>query len=283
MEIVKNKRFGEERALYNSKDLQIIDCKFDGEEDGESALKESNNIIVDNCYFNLRYPFWHDEKLTINNCELTNLCRAALWYSKDIKINDSKLFGIKALRECKDIEINKSEIDSLEFGWRSKNIKVLDTKIRNCEYLFFESKNINIDNVDLQGKYTFQYVENLEINNSILDTKDAFWHSKNVVVRNSTIKGQYLAWYSEGVTLINCKIIGTQPLCYCKNLKLIDCEMIDTDLAFEYSDVEASIKGSILSVKNPKSGKIVADEIKEIILHDSKIECKCEIIDKSKH
>ena len=282
MEIVKNKRFGEERALYNSKDLQIIDCKFDGEEDGESALKESNNIIVDNCYFNLRYPFWHDEKLTINNCELTNLCRAALWYSKDIKINDSKLFGIKALRECKDIEINKSEIDSLEFGWRSKNIKVLDIKIRNCEYLFFESKNINIDNVDLQGKYTFQYVENLEINNSILDTKDAFWHSKNVVVRNSTIKGQYLAWYSEDVTLINCKIVGTQPLCYCKNLKLIDCEMIDTDLAFEYSDVEASIKGSILSVKNPKSGKIVADEIKEIILHDSKIECKCEIIDKSK-
>ena len=282
MEIVKNKRFGEERALYNSKDLQIIDCKFDGEEDGESALKESNNIIVDNCYFNLRYPFWHDEKLTINNCELTNLCRAALWYSKDIKINDSKLFGIKALRECNDIEINKSEIDSLEFGWRSKNIKVLDIKIRNCEYLFFESKNINIDNVDLQGKYTFQYVENLEINNSILDTKDAFWHSKNVVVRNSTIKGQYLAWYSEDVTLINCKIVGTQPLCYCKNLKLIDCEMIDTDLAFEYSDVEASIKGSILSVKNPKSGKIVADEIKEIILHDSKIECKCEIIDKSK-
>lgn len=282
MEIVKNKRFGEERALYNSKDLQIIDCKFDGEEDGESALKESNNIIVDNCYFNLRYPFWHDEKLTIKNCELTNLCRAALWYSKDIKINDSKLFGIKALRECNDIEINKSEIDSLEFGWRSKNIKVLDTKIRNCEYLFFESKNINIDNVDLQGKYTFQYVENLEINNSILDTKDAFWHSKNVVVRNSTIKGQYLAWYSEDVTLINCKIVGTQPLCYCKNLKLIDCEMIDTDLAFEYSDVEASIKGSILSVKNPKSGKIVADEIKEIILHDSKIECKCEIVDKSK-
>ncbi len=282
MEIVKNKRFGEERALYNSKDLQIIDCKFDGEEDGESALKESNNIIVDNCYFNLRYPFWHDNELTINNCELTNLCRAALWYSKDIKINDSKLFGIKALRECKDIEINKSEIDSLEFGWRSKNIKVLDTKIRNCEYLFFESKNINIDNVDLQGKYTFQYVENLEINNSILDTKDAFWHSKNVVVRNSTIKGQYLAWYSEDVTLINCKIVGTQPLCYCKNLKLIDCEMIDTDLAFEYSDVEASIKGSILSVKNPKSGKIVADEIKEIILHDSKIECKCEIVDKSK-
>ena len=41
-------------------------------------------------------------------------------------------------------------------------------------------------------------------------------------------------------------------------------------LAFEYSDVEASIKGSIVSVKNPKSGTIIADEIKEIILTEDK-------------
>ena len=59
-------------------------------------------------------------------------------------------------------------------------------------------------------------------------------------------------------------------MCYCKNLKLLDCEMIDTDLAFEYSDVEASIKGSIVSVKNPKSGTIMADDIKEIILTEDK-------------
>ena len=59
-------------------------------------------------------------------------------------------------------------------------------------------------------------------------------------------------------------------MCYCKNLKLLDCEMIDTDLAFEYSDVEASIKGSIVSVKNPKSGTIMAGDIKEIILTEDK-------------
>lgn len=121
-------------------------------------------------------------------------------------------------------------------------------------------------------------MENLTIDNSNLDTKDAFWHSKNVVVKNSLVKGEYLGWFSDGLTLINCKIIGTQPLCYCKNLKLINCTMEETDLSFEYSDVDANIKGNIMSIKNPKSGRIVADSIGEIIKEDSIMEDVCDIV-----
>ena len=94
----------------------------------------------------------------------------------------------------------------------------------------------------MKGKYSFQYTENCIIKNSYLDTKDAFWHSKNVTVINSVVKGEYLAWYSENLKLINCKIIGTQPLCYAETV-LENCEMIDCDLAFEKSEVMASIKG----------------------------------------
>ena len=130
----------------------------------------------------------------------------------------------------------------------------------------------------MQGKYSFQYVENLEIEDSHLDTKDAFWHSKNVTVRNSTVKGEYLAWYSEGLTLIHCKIIGTQPLCYCKNLKLIDCTMEDADLAFEYSDVEAEVSGHSISVKNPRSGRIVADSVGEVIREGAVMPCTGEVV-----
>jgi hypothetical protein len=116
-------------------------------------------------------------------------------------------------------------------------------------------------------------MENLTIRNSYLDTKDAFWHSKNVTVVSSTVKGEYLAWFSEGLTLIDCHIIGTQPLCYCKDLKLINCTMEGTDLSFEYSDVEADVKGHILSVKNPRSGYITADSVGEIITGDAVMEC----------
>ena len=104
--------------------------------------------------------------------------------------------------------------------------------------------------------------------NCVLDTKDAFWHSENVWVRNSVVKGEYLAWYSHGLVLENCKIIGTQPLCYCEDLKLINCEMIDTDLAFEKSTVKATIKYSVLSIKNPKEGEIIVPAVKEIIMDD---------------
>ena len=96
-------------------------------------------------------------------------------------------------------------------------------------------------------------------------------------MKNCTLKGEYLAWYSEGLTLIDCHITGTQPFCYCKDLTLINCTTEGCDLAFEYSDVQADIKGSILSVKNPRSGKITADDFGEIILEDAVMDMTCEI------
>ena len=98
MNTITNKIFDEERALYGLQNLIIKDCSFDGPADGESALKEGKEIIVQNCFFNLRYPFWHDEGLKITATEMTEFCRAAVWYSHDIEIVDTKLHGIKALR-----------------------------------------------------------------------------------------------------------------------------------------------------------------------------------------
>lgn len=259
-----NKTFSKERDLYHEQDLTLINCRFSGEEDGESALKEVDNVVLINNVMELRYPLWHGKEIELNNVTMTETCRAALWYSKDIDIYLCNLFGIKALRECKDITINITTINSPEFGWKCDHIKGNNLTITS-EYAFFESKNITLSNIKFKGKYSFQYVENLKIENSNLDTKDAFWHAKNVTIKNSIIKGEYLGWYSEDVTLINCTIIGTQPLCYCKNLKLVDCKTENCDLAFEYSEVEGNIIGSIDSIKNPKSGTIRVDEIKEQI------------------
>ena len=268
MKEIKNERFGEERALYGVQDIKLIDCKFDGKEDGESALKEAKHFILENCYMNLRYPLWHDDDVELKQVTMTENCRAALWYTTNVKIQNSKLFGIKALRECKDIEIKNTEIESPEFGWRSENISLEDVKINKSEYLFFEGKNLTLKNVDFKGKYSFQYVENMLIENSILDTKDAFWHARNVTVKNSVIKGEYLAWYCENLTFINCKITGTQPFCYCKGLKLVDCEMYDSDLCFEKSETEAVITTPVVSIKNPLAGNIYVPSVGEIIRDD---------------
>ena len=269
--------FDEERALYNATDTDIINCTFAGEADGESVLKEARNIIVKDTSFSLRYPLWHVKKFVMKNSKMDELTRAALWYSDDGEIKDSVLGGIKAVRECNRISITNCDINSPEFGWKSSDITLKDSSV-TAEYIFLDSKNVTLNNVNMKGKYSFQYMENLTIINSNLDTKDAFWHSKNVTVVDSVVKGEYLAWFSDGLTLINCKIIGTQPLCYCKNLKLINCTMEETDLSFEYSDVEADVKGHVISIKNPKSGTITVDSVGEIIHDDPVMECTGKVI-----
>lgn len=277
MKQIFNQKFDKERSLYNLTNTQVINCSFAGIADGESVLKECRNILVKNCQFSLRYPLWHAKKFELKNSSLDELTRAPIWYSSNGKIDDCEITGVKCLRECKNIVVNDCKIVSPEFGWRCKDLHIANSNIDSM-YFLFESKNVEIENLNMSGKYSFQYVKNLRITNSNLDTKDAFWHSKNVIVENSIVKGEYLGWFSENLTLINCKIIGTQPLCYCKNLKLINCVMQDTDLAFEYSDVDADVYGNILSIKNPKSGNIVADSIGEVIHDDAVIKCNGKVL-----
>lgn len=273
MEKIFDLQFDEERALYASDSLSVVNCRFDGERDGESAFKESRNIETLNCYFNLRYPFWHDCGVLIDNCEMTELCRAALWYSEGIRIQNSKLHGIKALRECADVHIADSDIVSTEFGWLSRGIEMKNSSAAG-EYFMFGAKSLDFSGVSLKGKYSFQYITDSVFENCNFDTKDAFWHAKNVTVRNSVVKGEYLAWYCENVTFENCVIYGTQPLCYCKGLRLINCEMRDADLAFERSEVEATLTAPIISIKNAYSGRIEAPMVDEIIIDDENALCE---------
>lgn len=271
MKIIEHQTFDQERALYGSSGLTVRHCAFDGPADGESAFKECTGIAAEHCFFNLRYPFWHDHGLKLTDSELTPSCRAALWYSDHVEISGTKLHGIKALRECSDVVIQNCDILSQEFGWSVRGIRMENTAAIS-EYFMMRAENLTFTGVRLTGKYSFQYIKNAVFDRCTLDTKDAFWHSEHVTVRNSVVKGEYLAWYSHGLTLEHCKIIGTQPLCYCKDLKLIDCEMVDTDLCFEKSQVEATVTTPVDSIKNPLSGVIRVPAVGEIIRDDPQAE-----------
>ena len=274
---IENATFDEERALYHLFDTDVVSCTFAGPADGESALKESHGVALTDCTFSLRYPLWHATDFSLRRVRMDELTRAPIWYSNDGLISGCTITGIKCLRECQHTRIQDSTIKSPEFGWKCHDVEYENTAMES-EYFMFDSSDIRVNHMNFKGKYSFQYVNNLHITNSNLDTKDAFWHSKNITVEDSIVKGEYLGWFSEGLTLIRCHIIGTQPLCYCKDLKLIDCTMEGTDLAFEYSDVEATVKGHILSVKNPKSGTITADSVGEIIHEDPIMECTGQVI-----
>ena len=280
-QVIENKTYPQERALYHLQDALVRGCRFEGEEDGESAFKEGRRLRVENCLFALRYPLWHVHGLHLAASEMTETCRAALWYDSDVTIEDCAMHGIKALRECEDVTLRRVEVSSPEFGWNTKRVRVEESELAG-DYMFFGAGGLELTDVEQSGKYSFQYVRNLRAAHCKFDTKDAFWHSKNVTVTDSVVKGEYLGWYSENLTFIRCRIIGTQPLCYCKNLRLIDCTTEGCDLAFEYSTVHAEIRGAVLSVKNPRGGKIVADGFGEIIEGDNVYPVKAKLIARGK-
>lgn len=271
--IYSNTRFDEERALYGLTGIIVDHCRFEGPADGESALKETSDIHVRDCFFDLRYPFWHVKDGFIERIEMTENCRAALWYDENMRISDSRINGIKAVRECQHVSLKNCTIQSPEFAWKTE-----DVSMQNCslisEYPFFEGKQLDIHHLSMKGKYSFQYIEQSEIYDSELKTKDAFWHSSHVTVYDSIIEGEYLGWYSDYLKLVRCTIRGTQPLCYCHHLVLEDCIMENCDLAFEKSDVEATVISHIDSIKNPISGHITASSIGDSIIE---YETSCQI------
>lgn len=167
MKIIENQIFDEERSLYGSSELLVKNCSFDGPADGESAFKECSQIEVEDCFFNLRYPFWHDQGLTIRHSEMTDNCRAALWYSSHVMVTDSKLHGIKAFRECSDVSIQNCDIVSPEFGWSVQRICMEDTAAVS-EYFMMRSEDLTFRRVHFQGKYSFQYIKNAVFEDCVL-------------------------------------------------------------------------------------------------------------------
>ena len=49
--------------------------------------------------------------------------------------------------------------------------------------------------------------------------------------------------------------------------------MSNSNLAFEYSDVEADIKGHVDSIRNILSGKVVVDSLGEYVQDEHVLEC----------
>lgn len=273
MEIIQGKSFDEERALYGKQHLHLIDCAFTGEADGESAVKECSDVIAENCLCNLRYPFWHVHGLVIRKSDITENGRAALWYSDHIEITDTKMHGIKALRECHDVSVRNCDIISNEFGWFASDFAMEGCKLAG-DYTMLHSHNVSARNVTFRGRYILQYMHDCVFEACDITSRDAFWHAQNVTVKNSVLRGEFLGWYSNHLTLDHCRILSSQPLCYCKNLKLVDCEVVDSDLCFENSEIDATIVTSVDSIKNPLSGTIRLPDLDELIRTDPRSKAK---------
>lgn len=273
---IRQKILKGERALFQGRDLKIYDTIFD---DGESPLKDSQDIELYNSMFKWKYPLWYSRNILAENCTWFEMGRAGVWYTDNITVKNALIEAPKNFRRCQGVTLEHVDFpNASETLWHCSGVKMEHVNAKG-DYFAMNSQDMVIRDFQLVGNYSFDGAKNVEIHNAKMLSKDAFWNSENVTVYDSFISGEYLGWNAKNLTLINCTVESLQGMCYIENLTMKNCRLLNTTLAFEYSTVDAEIHGKIDSVMNPVGGVIRADEIGELIMEKEKVDLeKTEII-----
>ncbi len=268
MKTIKDLEFGGERPLYALHGARLENVTI---HPGESSIKEGSDIEAVNCRFEGKYVFWEVTDFTVRNCYFAESARSSLWYSRGCRMIDCKVDAPKLFRRMQGIYVENTDFPNGEqFLWDCRDIELRNVSIGNCDYVFMHSENIRIYNYRQDGNYGFQYAKNVEIRNAVINSKDAFWEAENVTVYDSEINGEYLGWYGKNLRFVRCHLTGEQLLCYVDGLVLEDCTFgEDANLLFEYSTLDATVKGHLTSVKNPTSGRLRAGSIGEISIDEN--------------
>lgn len=275
-EIIIQGKFTGERALYDRHNLRIEDSVF---MDGESPLKESSDIDLNNCSFKWKYPFWYCKNINVENSSWLDMARAGCWYVENMSVKNCLIEAPKNFRKCTNLTLTDVNIpNAAETLWNCDKVTMKNVSAKG-DYFGMGTNNIDIDGFVLDGNYSFDGCKNITIRNAKMLSKDAFWNCDNVTVYDSYICGEYLGWNSSNITLINCTIESLQGMCYIDNLVMKNCKTINTNLAFEYSTVDVEITNKIDSILNPKSGKIKCKAIGELIVEENRVDKSATVID----
>lgn len=257
-----------ERAMFQAQDCHISYCTF---ADGESPLKESHDLEIDNTLFKWKYPLWYCKNVTMKDSTMFDMARAGIWYTENISVTNTIIEAPKTFRRARGITLcNVDMPNASETLWNCRDVK-MERVMAKGDYFAMNTSNIVARNFDLVGNYSFDGGSHIEIRDSRLLSKDAFWNAEDVTVYDSFISGEYLGWNSRNITLVNCTIESLQGMCYIDNLVMKNCRLMNTNLAFEYSQADVEIIGSVDSVFNPKGGIIRADRIGELIMDGRKV------------
>lgn len=271
MRTYEQEKFIGERALFQGHDLDISYCTF---ADGESPLKESHDLKISNSLFQWKYPLWYSHNVEVFDSILYETARAGIWYTDHLTMKNVTIQAPKTFRRCQNVHLEDIDMPhAAETLWNCRHVYMKNVTAAG-DYFAMNSSDMELDQFTLVGNYSFDGAKNLTIRNSRLISKDAFWNCENVTVYDSFIGGQYVGWNSKNVTFINCTVESEQGMCYMDNVVMKNCRLLNTDLAFEYSTVDAQIDSKIDSVKNPIAGKIEAVDIGEVIFDNPQMNKK---------
>lgn len=122
MEIIKEKILTGERALFQSRNVQIVNSIF---ADGESPLKESREIDIKESIFKWKYPLWYCQNITVKDSTLLETARSGIWYTHYIQIENSTIEAPKTFRRSSHISLYHVDMPlAQETLWNCHDIKL---------------------------------------------------------------------------------------------------------------------------------------------------------------
>lgn len=280
-QVLKEGLFVGERALFATEGAEIYNSVF---RDGESPLKESRDVSLYDCLFQWKYPLWYCKRVRVEGGVIAESARSGIWYTEDIAIKNTVIDAPKTFRRSKNIDLeNVTFANAEETMWNCSDIRLKGVTVRG-NYFAMNCSDVYAEGLTVSGNYAFDGARRVEIRGARLISKDAFWNCEDVTVYDSIIVGEYLGWNSKNVRLVNCTVESNQGMCYMEGVTLENCKLINTDLAFEYSSVDADVRSHIVSVKNLTSGTLTADSIGEIIMEENRVDTeKSEITVRNKN
>ena len=151
---IKNTTYGGERPLFASHGLRMEHVTIQA---GESALKECSDIEAVDCRFEGKYPFWHVDGFVVRNCLFTEGARAALWYSRNLTMSDTRVEAPKMFREMDGIRLENVQLPfAQETLWHCRNVQLRNVQVDKGDYIFMHGENIRIEDYAQRGNYSFQ-------------------------------------------------------------------------------------------------------------------------------
>ena len=180
MKLVENQVLEGERAAYGSKETLFRNCTF---QNGESPLKESDDIEVNGCTFAYKYPLWYVNYAKVRNTHWETMGRSGVWYSKHMLIEDCIIDAPKNFRRTEDITWkNVKYNDAAEVFWGAKGIKINDSYAKG-DYFAMNASDVEIENFVLDGNYPFDGCKNVRIK-----SHQAFCYIDGLTLENCIIE-----------------------------------------------------------------------------------------------
>ena len=132
MELIKAKEFGGERPLFTIHDTRLENITIT---DGESGIKQCQNIEASNCRFYGKYPWWHVDGALIEDCYFALDSRSAIWYTNDLVMRRCRIDAPKFFREMKNVELEDVEMcDADETFWKVDGLKLKNVRLHGGTY-----------------------------------------------------------------------------------------------------------------------------------------------------